>query len=73
MGGKVDLFRYLCRRALLGWCGHSLDLKDCARQLTRLSLHCGTNAHGGQGAAEDAAGKPEELFLRVSSSVPFAS
>lgn len=43
--------------------GHGLDLEDGAGQLVGLGLDGGGDAHGGEGAADDAAGEPEELCL----------
>lgn len=48
--------------------GYRLDLKDGAGELARLGLHRRVDAHGRERAADDAAGKPEEL-LGVSRSV----
>jgi hypothetical protein len=38
-----------------------LDLEHGAGQLASLSLHRGRDAEGGERAADDAAGEPEEL------------
>lgn len=40
---------------------HGLDLEDSAGKLVGLSLDGSGDAHGGEGAADDAAGEPEEL------------
>lgn len=41
--------------------GNGLDLKDGSRKLRGLGVHGCRDSHGGEGAADDTAGEPQEL------------
>lgn len=45
---------------------NTLDLEGGAGELGRFRLHGGVDAHGGEGAADYAAGEVEKLRRRVS-------
>ena len=71
LGICLRFFSFLPKPPLLLG-GYRLDLEDGAGELAALALDGGADAHGGEGAAEDAAGEPEELrvcILRVSPKV----